>query len=121
MFNVPGVEMEVVEIARVAALLRRYPRAERRLFTAGERAYCAPRRKAPQHYTARLAAKIAARRALGGGMLGEFEVLRDEAGAPSLRLSGRAADLSGGCGWLLSLSHDAGVAVAVVAKIEAGR
>lgn len=120
MFNVPGVEMEVVEISRVAALMRRFPHVEQRLFTPGERAYCAPLRKAPQHYTARLAAKIAARRALGGGMLGEFEVLRDERGAPSLRLWGRAAVLSAGCDWLLSLSHDAGVAVALVAKLEAG-
>ena len=114
------MELEVMEIARVEGLLTRFPRVVTRLFSAQERAYCAPKRKAAQHFTARLAAKVAARRALGGGMLADFEVIRDMRGAPRLRLSGHAAALSGDSEWLLSLSHDAGVATALVARIEVG-
>lgn len=118
MQNEHGVTLEVMEIARVETLLDRYPRAVDRLFTAAERAYCNPKRKAAQHYTARLAAKVAARRLLGGGMLADFEVVRDERGAPSLALRGRAAEIAGDCRWLLSLSHDAGVAAAYVARLD---
>ena len=113
-----GTELEVMEIARVEALIARYPRVLSRVFSPDEIAYCEPKRKAGQHFTARLAAKMAARRVLGGGMLSEFVVERDDRGAPSLRVSGRAADLNGEGVWLLSLSHDAGVATAFVARIE---
>ena len=72
-----------------------------RVFTTGEQEYCsAPGyddRKA-ERYAARYAAKEAAAKALGTGIctkgiaFNDIEVVKDEAGAPELRLSGKALE-----------------------------
>lgn len=106
-----------IECARVNAALARYgARFESRCFTNAERAYCQPRRFAGQHFAARLVAKFAARRLLGAVALHEIEVSRDAAGAPSLKLYGGAERARAALGWALhlSLSHDGGVALALV-------
>lgn len=116
---IAGLGVDVVAIARVAALLARHgERFTARCFLPGE-----VRRPAhAEHLAGVLAAKEAAFKALGTGW-GEgvgwhsVEVTRSAAGAPSLRLHGvaaaRAAAL-GGSRAHLSISHAAGVAVAVV-------
>lgn len=110
-----GLALTTVSIERVETLRRRFGgRFAERWFTAPERAYCEPRRQAGQHYAARLAAKLAARRLLGPVRLGDIEVVRDDAGAPSLRLHGAAAVSAQGKRLHVSLSHDGGVAVALV-------
>lgn len=106
-----------IECARVDAALARYgARFESRCFTNAERAYCEPRRFAGQHFAARLVAKFAARRVLGAVALREIEVSRDHAGAPSLTLHGGAERARAALGLTLhlSLSHDGGVALALV-------
>jgi holo-[acyl-carrier protein] synthase len=53
---------------------------------------------------------------LGAVALREIEVSRDAAGAPSLKLYGGAERARAALGWALhlSLSHDGGVALALV-------
>ena len=74
---------------------------------------------------ARFAAKEALMKALGestGVRWHDMVVTNDEHGAPGFRLSGGAAALAearGVTSWHLSMSHDAGVAVAMVVA-EAG-
>jgi holo-[acyl-carrier protein] synthase len=107
-----GIGIELVETARFeAALERRGDRLRERLFTAAERCHESGRPRNAQGLAARFAAKLAAREALRSQHLPwhEIEVVRS-AGAPSLRLHGRAARAARACGVAdiaLSLSHDA--------------
>jgi holo-[acyl-carrier protein] synthase len=119
--RVIGVGVDTVEVARFRDVLARTPGVAERLFTAGERAYGARFRDPTARLAARFAAKEAAMKALGVG-LGAFgfhdvEVVNAESGAPSLVVSGAAAELAaerGVTSWLVSLSHSALVAEAVV-------
>lgn len=118
-----GLGLDLVEVARLARILAGPPaRAERfvaRVFTTGERAYCDGMADRPTRYAARFAAKEAALKALGvpaGLRFHELEVVRGE-GAPRLSLSGRAAEAARRLGverLHLTITHDGGVAAAVV-------
>lgn len=93
-----------------------------RLFTERERSYCAARARAGQHYALRFAAKEAYLKALGTGLRDgiswlDLEVVNNELGRPDLMVTGKAAQISAAAGVgrvFLSLSHDAGCAVATV-------
>lgn len=116
-----GVGLDAVEIGRFRDALTRTPSLEARLFTEGERAYGRAGQDPAPRLAVRFAAKEAAMKALGVG-LGAFafhdvEVVNDESGAPSLRVTGRAAALAlekGAASWQVSLSHTDSVAIAVV-------
>lgn len=124
-----GLGIDVVEIARIQRILDGPPgRAERflaRCFTAAERAYCDRGRDRAARHAARFAAKEATSKALGvpaGIAWTDVEVVRGEGGAPRLELRGTAAERARALGvarTLLSLSHDGGIAAAVVA-LEGG-
>ena len=111
---VVGVGVDVVDLARFAESLQRTPRLAERLFTAAERELPVP------SLAARFAAKEALAKALGApGGLGwhDAEVVRDESGRPRLQVQGTvaaAASRAGVRSWHVSLSHDGGVAVAMV-------
>ncbi|MDQ4028792.1 MAG: holo-ACP synthase [Actinomycetota bacterium] len=111
------VGIDVVDIERLRAVMARSPGASQRLFTASERAYCAARSDPVVHFAGTLAAKEAVIKALGLGPLPvwarRIEVVRD-AGVPRVEVTG--ADASG---VNISISHDAGVAVAVAVRISA--
>lgn len=118
-----GLGIDIVEIARMRALLGRHPeRAPERLFAPEEREDCASRADPEECLAARFAAKEAFLKALGTGLrdgLGwrEIRVRQDRHGRPEILLSGAAADRlrrGGGERVHLSLSHEAGLAVAVV-------
>ncbi len=91
-----------------------------RIFTEGEQKYCLSRPNPAQHFAARFAAKEAAFKALGDGWpklsWTDVEVV-SESRQPGLVLRGRASEMAGGCTPLVSLSHDAGVAIAEVVLI----
>ena len=116
----PGVASgcDVVEVARVAGLLERWPEARERLFTAHELATATRDGVAPDDPAAlrRLAARFAAKEALvkllGRPSLAwtDVEVRRGDDGAPSIHLHGEPTDIA------VSLSHDRGMAMAVVAR-----
>lgn len=114
-----GIGVDVVAVARVAGLLERHgERFLRRCLHPDE-----GRRPAdPEHLAGILAAKEATFKALGTGW-GEgvgwrsVKVARDAAGAPRLVLRGAAAARAAALAverTHLSISHTAGVAVAVV-------
>ena len=116
-----GFGLDVVEIARIGRLLASATgdRFLARCFTDRERTFCDRFQDRAQRYAARFAAKEAASKALGvpdGIGFHHVEVVRDR-GAPTLALHGaaekRAAEL-GVARVHLTLSHDAGVAVAAV-------
>ncbi len=120
-----GVGIDLVDVTRFRALLGRRPGLAARLFSTEERAALARRRDPVPGLAARFAAKEAALKALGVGLGAarwtEIEVLRLASGAPTLRLSGRAATLArdrGVAGLAVSLTHtdDLAGAVVVVAR-----
>jgi holo-[acyl-carrier protein] synthase len=119
-----GLGMDVVEVGRIARLLEgpagRATRFLARCFTPAERAFCEARRDRASGYAARFAAKEAAVKALGaprGVGWQQLEVTRAEGRAPSLALTGRAAATARRLGVTrthLTITHDGGVAAAVV-------
>ncbi|MFC4554371.1 holo-ACP synthase [Georgenia faecalis] len=109
-----GVGIDVVDVARFLATLERAPRLAEKLFTPAERDL------PPASLAARFAAKEAIAKALGapGGMSWQdctIERTPGQAPVVAVRASvaARAAEL-GVVRWHLSLSHDAGIASAVV-------
>lgn len=118
-----GLGTDICGIERVAHYLERYgERFTRRCFTPGEIAYCEHHKNNAEQYAARIAAKEAASKALGTGWRQGvhwkcFEVASQPSGKPFLRIHGRAAELASAMGVSsthVSLTHDGGVAVAVV-------
>ncbi len=119
--NVVGVGTDLVEVDRLRTALERTPGLSRRLFTPAEQARCARNKDPVPHLAARFAAKEATMKALGKGMSAmaftDIEVVTDAAGAPSLRVAGRARQVADGLGvtsWSVSLTHDGGMAHAIV-------
>ena len=119
--------IDAIEPARVAALIARWgERFLGRVFTPAERAAT---RERPQSLAARFAAKEAVAKALGTGVGAvawrEIEVLTNARGKPVLLLHGAAAARASALGlrhWSVSLTHLAGVALAlVVATGDEGR
>jgi holo-[acyl-carrier protein] synthase len=109
-----GVGIDVAEIDRFSRALRRTPALADRLFTERERGL--PVRS----LAARFAAKEALAKALGaprGLLWTDAEVVAGPDGKPSLEVTGTiaaAARKAGITRWHLSLSHDGGIATAIV-------
>jgi holo-[acyl-carrier protein] synthase len=113
--GIVGVGVDVVEVARLQRALDRTPSLAARLFTPQEQS--AGR---AESLAARFAAKEAVAKALGapGGLRWlDAEVVREPDGRPRLVLHGGVAEeavAQGIATWHLSLSHDGGIATAVV-------
>ncbi|MFD7643187.1 holo-ACP synthase [Kitasatospora sp. NPDC059795] len=115
-----GVGIDVADIGRFGESLERTPGLAERLFTASELTLASGQRRGTASLAARFAAKEALAKALGappGLRWEDAEVRVEPSGRPVLHVTGtveaRAAVL-GVTGWHVSLSHDAGVASAVV-------
>ncbi|MET7987254.1 MULTISPECIES: holo-ACP synthase [unclassified Streptomyces] len=118
--SIIGVGIDVAEIDRFRASLERTPGLAQRLFVESELLLPSGERRGVASLAARFAAKEALAKALGapaGLYWTDAEVYVEDSGQPRLRVKGtvaaRAAEL-GVCSWHVSLSHDAGVASAVV-------
>lgn len=120
-----GLGIDAVGVERVARLLDRHgERLVARCFDAGE----VRRPRDPQHVAGLLAAKEATFKALGTGWsegVGwrDVVVVREPNGQPALRLEGAAAERAAALGadrLHVSITHDGGLAVAVVILESAG-
>jgi holo-[acyl-carrier protein] synthase len=115
-----GVGVDVVPVARFAETLHRTPSLAARLFTPAELVTHSGEPRTPESLAARFAAKEALAKALGagGGMhWTDAEVVTDDAGRPSLVVTGTVAARADSLGvrrWHVSLSHDGGIASATV-------
>ena len=95
-----GTGIDVIDIDRIARSIERFgDHFLRRIYTAGEIAYCLRKRRNAESFAARFAAKEAAAKALGTGIgfgvtWREIEIGREPAGRPLLLLHGRAADIA---------------------------
>jgi holo-[acyl-carrier protein] synthase len=122
--QVVGVGVDVCSIERMRTALARTPRFAVRVFTEGERAYAEGFADPAGVYAARFAAKEAAMKAMGAGIehlpFTAIELTRAGTGAPSLVLHGpaqRMATERAITRFHVSISHDAGVAVAFVVAV----
>jgi holo-[acyl-carrier protein] synthase len=108
---IDGIGIDVVDIARFLESLERTPGLREKLFTESERS------KSAQSLAARFAAKEALYKALSpshGLQWHEAEVINQPNGKPEFLFRGEIADLVDGAQVHLSLSHDAGIASAMV-------
>jgi len=117
--SIAGIGVDVVDLARFERALDRTPGLRERLFAESE--LTARGRELPLRSLAgRFAAKEALMKALGdteGIRWHDMRVVSDGEGNPSLEVSGAAAEIAARRGITalhLSMSHDAGVAVAQV-------
>jgi len=114
MGRIVGIGVDVVDLARFERALTRTPRLRERLFAENEREL--PLRS----LASRFAAKEALIKALGatdGVGWHDMRVVTDDGGNPDLVVSGRAAEIAAARGIAslhVSMSHDAGVAIAFV-------
>jgi len=120
--NIIGLGLDATDIDRIAATLERFgDRFLRRIFTAGEVAYCQRRRHPAIHLAGRFAAKEATMKALGTGhsrgvLWRDIEVVR-RGGPPQLQLqggAGRRFASIGGQSTLLTITHSESLALAEV-------
>lgn len=115
-----GLGIDLVEIARIAGLLARWPeRFTARVFTPEELAACANRSSRAAALAARFAAKEAFAKALGTGIdknfsWQDFAVYNDSNGRPLPYLSARLAARLQNVSVHVSLSHAEHYATAVV-------
>lgn len=118
-----GTGIDVVEVARVEAAIRRFgKRFLERVFTAGEIRYCQAKSNSTERLAARFAAKEAAFKALGTGWSRgvtwrDVEVRREPGGRPTVSFTGKAAEFADRLGARrasLSLSHTTAQAIAHV-------
>lgn len=115
-----GVGIDVVPVERFAAAMARTPGLADRLFTAAEQLTPSGRERSAESLAARFAAKEALAKALGapGNMRWHDALVRvDDHGQPHFDLVGTVAaraDALGVRSVHVSLSHDGGIASAVV-------
>jgi holo-[acyl-carrier protein] synthase len=115
-----GVGIDVVPVARFDSASVRTTRLIERLFTPTERFTAHGVARTAESLAARFAAKEAVAKAMGspGGMSWQdAEVIVDDNGRPHLMVQGtvaRKAEELGIRSWHVSLSHDGGIASAVV-------
>ena len=106
-----AVGVDVTPVERIAAALRRHPRFAERIYTEAERRRAGDK---PERWATRWAAKEAVKKLYGEAGLPipayrAIEVVNRRGGAPTIRVDGRPAPIA------VSLTHDAGLAIAVVA------
>lgn len=117
---VVGIGVDVVDVDRFVALLARTPATADRLFVAAELCQAGTGPTAGPRLAARFAAKEALAKALGapGGLRWhDAEVTAASTGRPGLQVRGTVAAAAAALGvrrWHLSLSHDGGLAIAMV-------
>ncbi|MFA7266714.1 MAG: holo-ACP synthase [Candidatus Nanopelagicales bacterium] len=115
-----GVGVDIVDVERFKWMVRRTPSTLERTMTRQETHDDSGRARSAESLAARFAAKEAVIKCLGD--VAELrpldcELMTAESGRPSIRLSGRLAELSDAAGitdWHVSLSHDGGNAIAYV-------
>lgn len=120
-----GLGIDIVDIARMKAILVRTPSFSKRVFSEEERRYCDATAHPEAHYATRFAAKEAVLKALGTGFAQgirprDIEVKRNAKGQPRVALYGAArtvADDQGVVSLPISLSFTHAEAVACAMAI----
>ena len=94
-----GTGTDIIEVARIQAVMERDIGFREKIFTHGEIAYCETKKHKYENYAARFSAKEAFMKAIGTGWrfgirFADIDVYHDEYGKPLIRLSGKAEELA---------------------------
>jgi len=94
-----GTGTDIIEVARIKAVMERDIGFREKIFTPGEIAYCETKRHKYENYAARFSAKEAFMKAIGTGWkfgirFADIDIYHDEYGKPLIRLSGKAEELA---------------------------
>lgn len=116
---IAGLGTDLAEVERIEKAIMRQVGFREMVFSETEITYCEAKANRYEHYAARFAAKEAFFKALGTGWaegtaFNEVEVINDEHGRPSIKLSGHTAVIVGEVTIHVSLSHVKAMASAVV-------
>ena len=126
---IAGIGVDIVDIARIQALLDRYgERFLRRVYTGKETAYAMSGANKAERLAGRFAVKEAVMKALGTGksqgiLWRDVETLRGRLGKPEVHLHGQAVKWvksRGGDRVHVTITYDGGKAVAFVILEKAG-
>jgi len=126
---IAGIGVDIVDIARIQALLDRYgKRFLARVYTEAEAAYALRGANAAERLAGRFAVKEAVMKALGTGktqgiLWRDVETVRGRFGRPEVRLHGQAvkwAKIRGSGAVHASITHDGGKAGGFVILEKAG-
>ena len=124
--GVVGLGTDLTDVDALRRALDRRPGLRRRLFTDAEWEYSDRHRDPLPHLAGRFAAKEAVMKCLGAGIgrvgFTEIEVGHDDSGAPTVSLSGRAAERAAALGvarWWVSLTHTSTLAQSVALAVAA--
>ncbi|MFA6146725.1 MAG: holo-ACP synthase [bacterium] len=126
---IAGIGVDIVDIARIQALLDRHgERFLRRVYTDAETAYAMSGANKAERLAGRFAVKEAVLKALGTGksqgiLWRDIETLRGRLGRPEVRLHGQAVKWvksRGGGPVHVTITHDGGKAMAFVILEKAG-
>lgn len=118
-----GIGTDLAEVTRIRRSVEQFQeRFLRRVYTDAERAYSYSKANFAERLAARFAAKEAGMKAIGTGWQHgvtwrDFEVVNEDSGKPTLRLSGvarKVAERLGASRISLSLTHTRETALAVV-------
>lgn len=122
--GVVGLGTDLTDVEALRRALERRPGLRRRLFTDAEWEYSDRHRDPMPHLAGRFAAKEAVMKCLGAGIdqigFTEIEVGHDDSGAPTVSLSGRAAERAATLGvtrWWVSLTHTSSLAQSVALAV----
>jgi holo-[acyl-carrier protein] synthase len=122
--RIVGIGVDVVDVDRVRALLRRRASFRDRVFTPEEVSYCESKAVPAERYAARWAAREACIKALGGVRgfrYQDISVARLQSGDPQLVLEGTAklrAEDRGVSRVLISFANERGLATAFCLAVE---
>ena len=116
-----GIGIDLISIEKIAKSVKSKT-FQRKVFTSAEIAICEAVSNSAERFAGKFAAKEALMKAIGKGIrqevwFSQIEVLNRESGQPYLNLSGeakQALESLGGAQAHVSLTHSAGLAVAVV-------
>ena len=122
--EVVGLGVDLVDVERVARILKRRTTFVRRVFTPKEIEYCERQANPAESYAARWAAREACRKALGGirnMRWHDVRVDRAPSGAPRLVLEGASrarADALGVSEVMVALTHERRMAAAFCVAVR---
>jgi holo-[acyl-carrier protein] synthase len=122
--DILGLGVDLVDVARVRAVMDRRPTFPSRVFTPEEIAYCERQANPAESYAARWAAREACRKALGGVRRmrwHDVRVDRAPSGAPSLALRGATAERAAMLGVTevkVALTHERSMAAAFCVAVR---
>ena len=119
---IAGTGIDIIEVERVGAKVRKENGFKEKVFSPAEIAYCESNTYSDQHYATRFAAKEAFLKATGKGLVAghdlfDIEVTQTSSGKPEIVLRGNFRQLAVENGWKkihLSLAHVQSMACAVV-------